>query len=135
VDAKRAIPELSIDTQTLERLLASAGIGDIVPYADLSTAIGRDVQADARGCLNTARKRLHKHSRVVFGVVTNVGIKRLNDEGKVGAAGAHIQRGRRQFIRARAAAVAVDDFDALPNEAKVEHNYQTHGSCCDESGG
>jgi hypothetical protein len=39
---KRAIPELSIDTQTLERLLRTVSVGEIIAYRSLSAAIGRD---------------------------------------------------------------------------------------------
>lgn len=119
---KRAIPELSIDTQVLERLLSAAAIGDVVSYSALSAAVGRDVQTEARGNLRTARQRLHRAQSMVFGVVVNVGVKRLDDAGKISAAKGHVVRGRNQFKQARATAAAIDDFAQLPNNLKVEHN-------------
>jgi len=118
----RAIPELSIDTQTIERLLRSTAIGEIVTFAQISTAIKRDVQREARGNLRTARHRLRKYDHMVFGAVTNVGVKRLTDEGKIAAARGHVNRGRNQFRQARTTATAVDDFGKLPNHLKLEHN-------------
>lgn len=120
--ATKSIPELSIDTQTLERILEATSIGDVVTFQVLSEAIGRDVQLQARGNLRSARLRLLRHHHMVFGAITNVGLKRLNDEGKIGAAHGHVKRGRNQFRRARQTATAVDNFSALPNHLKVEHN-------------
>lgn len=120
--ATKSLPELSLDTQTIERLLDAMAIGDIITFAVLSSAIGRDVQHQARGNLRTARQRLLRQQHKVFGAVLGVGLKRLDDEGKVAAAGVHVRRGRNQFRRARQTATAVDDFAALPNDVKVRHN-------------
>lgn len=119
---QKAIPELSVDTQVLERMLKATAIGDIVTFGAMTEAIKRDVQKEARGNLRTARHRLRKTDHMVFGAVTNVGVKRLNDEGKIAAARGHVHRGRNQFKQARTTAAAVDDFGKLPNHLKVEHN-------------
>lgn len=118
----KSIPELSLDTQTLQRILEQTKIGDTVPYETLSKAIGRDVQAAARGNLRSARRRLLKLNHMVFGAIPNVGVKRLTDEGKIAAAKGHFNRGRNQFRQARVTATSVDNFAGLPNALKVEHN-------------
>lgn len=119
---KRAIPELSIDTQVLERLFSAAATGEVVTFAMMTAAIGRDAQRFARGNIRTARLRLRKHHHMLFGSVVNVGLKRLDDAGKIGAARSHASRGRNQYRQARTSAASVDDFSKLPNHLKVEHN-------------
>lgn len=118
----RSLRELSIDTQTLESMMIKVPIGDMVTYHDLSASISRDVQAAARGNMNSARRRLEREHHIVFGAVKGLGLKRLDDVGKVAAANTHVARGRNQFRSAKRVASAVDNFDALPNDAKVEHH-------------
>lgn len=122
VDNRASIPELSIDTQTLESELQKLAIGDHITYEALSKAINRDVQHHGRQVLTSARRRLQRHHRIIFGVIVNVGLKRLNDEGKIASARGHVSRGRNQFKMARQQALSVDTFDALPNHAKLEHH-------------
>jgi hypothetical protein len=119
---ERSIPELSIDTQTIEKMLAEAAVGDIVTYEAMTKAIGRDTQHESRGNVATARHRLHQSRQMVFGAVTNVGLKRLDDAGKIAAAQGHTRRGRSQYRRAIRTVSAVDNFDALPNEQKLRHS-------------
>lgn len=119
---ERAIPELSIDTQTIENMLAAVQIGDIITYEAMSEAIGRDTQHEARGNVATARYRLHQSQQMVFGAVTNVGLKRLDDAGKIAVAQNHTRRGRSQYRRAIRTVAAVDNFDALPNDQKLQHS-------------
>lgn len=118
----RAIPELSLDTQTLETLLSSTAIGDVVTYAQMSAAIGRDVQTVGRGHLRTARVRLHRAQQMVFAAVPNVGVKRMDDIGKIEIATGHTRRGRTQYKMAVRTVAAVDNFDALPNDQKIKHS-------------
>jgi hypothetical protein len=119
---KRAISELSIDTQTLERLLTTVPIGQTISYDALSASIGRNVQHDARGNLRTARKRLLRLERMLFGSVVNEGLKRLDDKGKVSDASLHIRRSHTQAKLAVASATSVDNFAALPNDVRITHN-------------
>lgn len=118
----KAIPELSIDTQTVERLLLTVPVGETVTYTIISALIGRNVQAQARYVLASAIKRVRKQSNMVFAAVRNEGVKRLDDAGKIANAQGHIRKGRTQAKLARAKTTAVDDYDALPNRLKVEHN-------------
>lgn len=117
----RAIPELSIDTQTLERLLKTCAIGDVVTYAALSDAIGRDVQNGARHILVSAERRVQRE-QMVFEPVRNVGVKRLDDAAIVGTTAGTMDRVRNLARRQRRKLECVQDFDALPNELKLKHN-------------
>ena len=121
-DTHRAIPEVSIDTQMLESALLIVGVGDVVSYGQLTDVIGRDVQTEARHHLASARRRVLRSHRMVFEPVLNVGLKRLDDAGKIAAGRWHIKRSRNQARYAQTKATAIDNFDALPNELKVEHN-------------
>lgn len=119
---KRAVPELSVDTQVLERTLRASAVGTIVSYEELSKAIGRDVQNGARHILHSARRRLLAQDRIVFGVVTDVGLKRLDDHGIVGTAGQRLRHIRRTATMGAREMSSVQDFAALPNDTKVQHN-------------
>jgi hypothetical protein len=118
----RTIPEVSIDTQTLERMLTATAVGDVVPYTLLSGAIGRNVQTDARHHLTSARERVRRLYEMVFEPVVNVGMKRLDDVGIVGLGRVYRNRARRLAKRGRKKLVCVQDFAALPNELRIEHN-------------
>lgn len=121
-NVNRAIPELSLDTQTLERALIELPIGGVIDYVDLTMAIGRDVQTVGRGNLATARHRLLKSHRMVFECVKDVGVKRLDDAGKIATGERHLHSSRNHARRASQKTSAVDDFNALPNHLKVKHN-------------
>lgn len=118
----KTIQELSLDTQTIERLLQALPIDGFIAYRDLSAAIGRDVQHGARGNLESARRRLLRTTQILFGVVVNEGLKRLDDIGKVETGRAHVRRAHSHAKMARRKTASVDDFDRLPNAVKVEHN-------------
>jgi hypothetical protein len=119
---KRAVPELSVDTQVLERLLRQAAIGAVVTYAEMAKAIGRDVQDGARHLMQSARRRLLAQDRIVFGVVINVGLKRLDDHGVVGTAAGRLKHIRRTATAGAREMGSVQDFAALPNDEKIRHN-------------
>ena len=76
----------SIDTQTVVDRLRASEIGDLVTYASISEALGRDVTNGARSVLQSARRIVLNEDQMVFGVVTRVGLKRLSDVEIVDAA-------------------------------------------------
>lgn len=119
---KRSIPELSIDTQTLERLLRTIHVGDVIAYQTLSASIGRNVQTAARGNMTSARRRLLKIDRMLFEPVVNEGLKRLDDRGKISTGRSHIKRAHTQAVLAQRKTASVDNYDALPDSIKSEHN-------------
>jgi len=119
---KRAIPELSIDTQTVERLLAEAAVGEVVAYSTLSASVGRDVQNGARHILKSAQTRLLRDREMVFAPVWGQGMKRLDDAGIVGTGVSTLRRVHNLARRGGRTLAAVHDFEALPNDQKVKFN-------------
>jgi hypothetical protein len=117
----RAIPELSVDTQILERLLVGAAVGDVIGYGALSAAIGRDVQNSARHLLMSAQRRLQRERQMVFAPVVGVGIKRLDDAGIVGV-GESIMARTGRSARRGIQKLACATYESLPNDLKVKHN-------------
>jgi hypothetical protein len=118
---RRPIGQLSIDTQTLAQRLELASIGDTITYAELSGLIGRNVQGAARGCLLTARRRVLKRHSIVFGVLLNEGLKRLDNAEIVNTgkpalehAGRHSRRSQRVLLAA--------DYEKLPRESQTQRN-------------
>lgn len=118
----KAIPELSIDTQTVERLLSEVVVGDVVSYLTLSKAIGRDVQTGARHILERARWRLLRERQMVFAPVWDQGMKRLDDIGIVGTGMTTLKRVHNLARRGARTLAAVQHFDALPREQQSKHN-------------
>lgn len=117
----RAIPELSVDTQTIERLLWEVPVGDVISYVTLSSAIGRDVQRKARHILVSAVRRVLREKRMVFGAVNSVGLKRLSDVGVLGVgaqAVAEIGRKSRRTVKKLACA----KYEALSPADQTTHN-------------
>jgi len=120
----KAIPELSVDTQILEKLLLAAAVGSVIEYGVLSAAIGRNVQTEARHIMESARRRVLKSERMVFEPVINIGLKRLDDVGIVSLGPSYVGRIHNLSRRGAQKLTAVKAFDALPNELKVEHNVR-----------
>lgn len=117
----RTIPQLSIDTKTIQDRLAKCAVGDTVSYEELTALVGRDVQQQARGNLMSAMRRLVPDGKV-FATIRGEGVKRLSDVEIVGVGPATMNRMRRAANRARAKLAQVDDFEALPRDAKITHN-------------
>jgi hypothetical protein len=120
--AKKAISELSVDAQTLERVLRKANVGEVVSYDALSGSIGRDVRKGGRHLLRTARHRAFTQDGVVFDTVTDVGLKRLDDHGIVGTQTKRLTHIHRVAARSKRELAAVRDFAAMSNEDKIKHN-------------
>lgn len=119
--SERAIPELSVDTQILERRLLDVSVGEIVSYEELSKTIGRDVQRKAHHLLTTAVRRVLRDKQIVFAAVHGKGLKRLDDAGVLGvgeAAIAAIGRKSRRTVKKMACA----DYKALKPEERTQHN-------------
>ena len=117
----KSIPEMSIDTKLILHRLQKAEIGDVITYKELSEIIGRDIQAEARGCLLSAMRSCLAIERV-FGTVRKVGIKRLTDRELAGIGEgirSHISRVARKAMKKM---TLVSSFDSLSNEEKIRHN-------------
>lgn len=113
--------EINVDSRILLARLKRTTPGEIITYSELSGLVGRDVQRQHRHILDSARKWARK-DRVIFGVVTGEGLQRLDDTGKVKAGIGAMARIRRASRRAAQTLTAVEQFDDLPNEMKIEHN-------------
>lgn len=119
---RRAIAELSIDAQRLEAALLAVPIGELITYERLSDMIGRNVQHEARGVLASVRRRILARYSMYFDPVRNVGLKNSDDVGKVAAGSRGPQQVRRLAKRRMRELASVTDFNALPNDQKLQHN-------------
>lgn len=114
------IHEKSVDTQVIESVLAEAKVGDVITYEQLSRAIKRDVREFALSSLRSARRILENTKGIVFGVETNVGLKRLSDDEIVDSS-EHDRKKLRRAAKRTLNKLAVVDFDSLTPEKKRKH--------------
>jgi hypothetical protein len=80
----------------------------MIPYADLSTVAGRDVQHKRRDLLDTARRLAFREHRKVFRAVTNVGLKCLTSPDFLAVGEQHrgrLHRGCRKTVQELTCAV------------------------------
>jgi hypothetical protein len=97
-------------------------IGDFVKYSELNKIIGRDVQKEGRGYMNTARIIVEREDGKTFGVIINEGLKCLDSKEIINTAAfsiGHIKRTSRRSIK-RISCIA--DLSTLPNEEKIRLN-------------
>lgn len=113
--------ELSTDAKTLASILRAAEVGDVIQYAELTHAIGRDVQGAARSVLETARAIVQREHRMVFDCSRNEGLRRLSDSEIVDLSDGAMDKIRRTAKRTAKKLVCVD-YDAMPREKQVKHN-------------
>lgn len=111
----------SLDAKRLCLLLESTPVGRLVTYKDLSAAIGRDVQTEARGVLYSARLIVQREISYVFGTVPNEGLKRLSDVEIVQTGAQTVSRIRRAS-RSGINRITAADPVQLPVEARVQMN-------------
>lgn len=71
-------PELQFEVDRLAAMLTEAPVDEIVTYAAMAAAIGRDVQTVARPSLLRARVIAEKECGSLFATVTKIGVKRLS---------------------------------------------------------
>jgi hypothetical protein len=85
--------ERSPMTQALIERLGGMHPGDFVSYGELSELSHCDVQDDqGRGFLGTAREALERERRMVFDVVVNQGLKRVDEAGTIAMSDARLSR-------------------------------------------
>jgi len=121
-EERKTIAEMSIETSLLVERLKQSAVGDVVTYAEMSTLVGRNVQGDGYSAMASARRICQREERMVFEVIRNEGLKRLNDSGIVATGGVNLKRLGRQARRGVKTLACVTDFDALPPDQQVEHN-------------
>lgn len=79
---KHTLCEISTETRILHNLLEKVLLKEerpLVTYTELNAAIGRNVQQEAAGLLQTARKNVEKEHGVIIDVVRSEGLKLTND--------------------------------------------------------
>lgn len=118
----KTIADTSIDTTTIERFLSQVSVGHTVPYETLTTLIGRDVTGKARHILNSAIRRLRRDQHQAFAAVRGVGVQRLDDVQIASSGQAGVRKITGVCRRSRAVLACVQNFEALPNDAKLKHN-------------
>lgn len=112
--------QLSADTRLLIQELRKCQVGATISYAQLSSAVGRDISG-ATGALHSARKRLLRDEQIVFDVVRGEALKRLSDVEIVGTSNSFARRMRRVAQRGVETLTAIGDFSALPRETQMRH--------------
>jgi len=112
---RRAICEMHTDTRILYNVLETKFIKDgaaEVTYDELSAAIGRSVQVEARGLLATARKHLEREHALIIEPITGVGLKLTRDyAGVLDKKTAHIRRQSRSESRRVLNAISGKELD------------------------
>lgn len=109
------------DTDILYGRLRAAKVGELVTYEELSKAIRRDVQNDARGQLDSARKIAARDDGADFDPVVGVGLKRLAPAEVVQSGSRDVRRIGRAARRAVAKQLRVD-VGQLDNDHRVKHS-------------
>jgi hypothetical protein len=102
--------------------LIKTNIGDVVPYSELEELVGRSVRDKGAWILSSARRRAFTQNSMLFGTISKVGVKRLNDQEIVDTAGAAITRIHKASLRAARNLTAIRDFESLDTTYKTKHN-------------
>ena len=112
--------KLSSDSVAVMRVLEHVAIGEVVSYATISEAIGRDI-TKFRNALESARRAVQRDKQMIFDVVRGIGMARLNDSDIVDLsdkARAHVRR----HARRTAKKLVCVNYEALSREKQTKHN-------------
>ena len=118
-------PENTADIETLTAKLAEVSSGATISYADLSGAIGRNVQSHfwlLRKAIDTAERE----TGTLFEVVRNVGVKRLPSD-EAPDVGLHCMRKIKRTAKrgvARLSAVRANDLSDTDRARMIAHKSQ-----------
>jgi hypothetical protein len=119
----KTISELSVDTQVLIDRLKKVEPEHTITYAELSAAIGRNVQNGARHLMETARRRLIADHQILFDVVTNEGLKRVQGDQIVAVGSRGVKHiGRHARRTAKKIGCIGDDYSKLSKEQQHRFN-------------
>ena len=120
---KKKILEISAETKLLYGALSKAETGEFFSYSRLSALISMDVQGRGRRYLDRARHMCLVDDEMVFGVVFNEGLRRLEDSEIVSVGEGTIGRIRRSLKRG-VRKLSCINIRNLDNEGKVRMNIQ-----------
>jgi hypothetical protein len=112
----RELFQRSVETTALHGELIMTPVGEVVTYVRLSEVAGIPV-AGTTSKLASARRIAQREDHMVFGVIKNVGLKRLDSEGIVGFADEKTTRVRRGAWRA-GRLIPLVDFSKLRDSSK-----------------
>jgi hypothetical protein len=119
---KKMDMQFASHSKTLLEALSTLQVGESKSYKDLSKLIDLSVQStQGRGYLNTARYVLQREQHMVFDVIRNEGIVRLDDEqiiDTVDKTHTKIRKAARNQVKKTICA----DYDSLTNDKKLKHN-------------
>ena len=94
--------EISADARAIADLLIACPVGEVVTFAAMSTAIGRDIRA-RRHVISTARRVAEREEGAVFTIERHAGYKRLDAARVADVIGtttrAHIRRAARRSVK------------------------------------
>lgn len=121
----KTFAEKSLERRLLEQRLSELHEDEEITYSALSELIGRDVQNGARHYLHGARQWVLDHNGIVTRCVHDVGVKRLRDEEIIGAGLERSRHIRKTASKGVKEMTAVQDFNKLNDEKKIQHNAVT----------
>lgn len=113
--------ELSVDTRFLYERLVRTPVGATVTYRELGDEIGRAVDG-SDGNLASALRRAFQIDGLVFANVPKLGYRRLTDAEIVKSATRDVEAVRRRARRAGKKLTKVQDFSAMTQQERTEHN-------------
>lgn len=122
VPVGHSIPERRRETQLIVDRLRATAVGETVSYEQLAQLTGCDIEGDERHLLASARRILEHEDRIVFGAVLRVGVKRLDDQGKVEIGAIGLDRARSAARLGARRLACVEHFDLLPQASQLRHN-------------
>jgi hypothetical protein len=120
---KQPLFRASSDTQAIVRLLATASVGQLVTWEQLSTELGQRADPGGPGYPATlsARRVLERDYQIAFEAEPTFGLRRLENVQIVQSGDRFISRARRAVKRGILRLTCVD-FATLPRERQIEHN-------------
>ena len=119
IDPQPTIGRASVEAQELSKFLESAEIGKVITYTELNEAAKCDVQ-ERNTVLQTAKRHMLKPPfRYVFGTISGVGIKRL-DNHEIPDEGMSAVKRARRIAKNGLTKINCADIAKLDSEAKVK---------------
>lgn len=113
--------KLSIDTQTLIRRLETAEIGDVIAYHELTKLIDKDVQTEARGAMDSARRVLMREKQIVFDCIRGIGLLRLSDSQITETSATFVKQARKKADKG-IKTLSCANYEKLTDDQRKEHN-------------
>lgn len=119
----KTIPSIGVDAQCIAKRLEKAEVGEIIPYAELSEIIKRNVQGDGRGSMQTAINIMRREHQRIFKPIRGIGIKRLV-AGEILDIGTDALASIGRKSRRASQQVKHAPYDQLTRDQKTAYNMQ-----------